>query len=121
MKTSSPTTMLRRTSRSTSLIRLAAASAQALQAESAQFATTQPEIIIKTREQGGKIVGYYNLKTRGSYAIGVPEGSPVKTLAHMKGKTLGVSSLSSGGIPIIVESLADAGVVAPIENSLKPR
>lgn len=84
--------------------------AQALQAGSAQFATTQPEIIIKTREQGGKILGYYNLKTRGSYAIGVPEDSSIKTLADIKGKTLGVSSLSSGAIPIIVESLVDAGV-----------
>lgn len=83
---------------------------QALQGGSAQFATTQPEIVIKLREQGGEAVVIYNLKTRGSYAIAVPEGSEIDSLEDLKGKTLGVASLASGAIPVIVESLKEAGV-----------
>lgn len=83
---------------------------QALQGGSADFASTQPEIVMKLREQGGEAVVIYNLKTRGSYAIAVPEGSDIASLEDLKGKVLGVASLASGAIPVIVESLKEVGV-----------
>lgn len=65
---------------------------------------------MRLREQGGNAVAIYNLKTRGSYAPAVPEGSPIRSLKDMKGKVLGVASLATGALPIINESLKEASL-----------
>ncbi len=86
------------------------ASAQVLVSGTAQFATTQPEIAMTVREQGGNVVAFFNVKKRGGYAIAVLPNSPLKTLADLKGKQIGVASLGSGAVPIVKQSLADAGL-----------
>jgi len=44
------------------------------------------------------------------WALAVPKGSDIKSVADMKGKRLGMFSLSSGGIPLIKGYLLDHGV-----------
>ena len=86
------------------------AAIQLLISGSAQFATGAAEVIMQTRDKGGKVKAVYDIKRRSGWAIALLPDSPVKTLADLKGRTIGVQSLASGGIPIIRQSLAEVGL-----------
>jgi len=45
-----------------------------------------------------------------TFDIVVPEDSPVKTMADMKGKTIGVSDLAGGEVPMTRASIVEAGL-----------
>jgi len=63
----------------------------------------EPVAII--RQQGIKIKNYYTAYQANIYGIAVPEDSPIKTFADLKGKTIGVTSMASAGV-IIARALA---------------
>lgn len=86
------------------------AAAQVLQSGGAQFATTAAEVIMQMREQGGDPVSVFNVKRRGGWAVGLLPDSPVKQLADLKGKTIGVQGLGSGVVPLLKQSLAGLGL-----------
>ena len=86
------------------------AAAQVLQSGGAQFATTAAEVVMQMREQGGDPVSVFNVKRRGGWAVGLLPDSPVKSLADLKGKTIGVQGLGSGVVPLLKQSLAGAGL-----------
>lgn len=86
------------------------AAAQVLQSGGAQFATTAAEVVMQMREQGGDPVSVFNVKRRGGWAIGLLPDSPIKQLADLKGKTVGVAALGSGVVPLLKQSLAGLGL-----------
>ncbi len=86
------------------------AAAQVLQSGGAQFATTAAEVVMQMREQGGDPVAVFNVKRRGGWAIGLLPDSPIKQLADLKGKTVGVAALGSGVVPLLRQSLAGLGM-----------
>jgi len=57
------------------------------------------------RPQGVKAKNFYTAYQGNIYGIAVPEDSPVKTFADLKGKRIGVISMSSAGV-IIARALA---------------
>jgi len=63
----------------------------------------EPVAII--RQQGIKIKNYYTAYQANIYGIAVPEDSAIKTLADLKGKKIGVTSMASAGF-IVARALA---------------
>jgi NitT/TauT family transport system substrate-binding protein len=57
------------------------------------------------RPQGVKALNFYTAYQGNIYGIMVPQDSPVKTFADLKGKTIGVTSMASAGV-IIARALA---------------
>ena len=56
-------------------------------------------IAMKQRQPNLPVHMYYNQERASSYQIIVLPDSPVKTVADLKGKTIGVPSLASGAVP----------------------
>ncbi len=71
------------------------------------MATVEPLII--GRQKGAKIVAVYNHVREPIYTIAVPADSPVKSLKELKGKSIGVLSLSSGAVPFAKAMLKAEG------------
>jgi len=65
----------------------------------------EPVAII--RQQGIRIKNYYTAYQGNIYGIAVPEDSPIKNFADLKGKKIGVTSMASAGV-IIARALATA-------------
>jgi NitT/TauT family transport system substrate-binding protein len=63
----------------------------------------EPVAII--RQQGVKIKNFYTAYQANIYGIAVPDDSPIKTFADLKGKKIGVTSMASAGV-IIARALA---------------
>src|SRR5437868_10022634 len=63
----------------------------------------EPVAII--RQQGIKIKNFYTAYQANIYGIAVPEDSPIKTFADLKGKKIGVTSMASAGV-VVARALA---------------
>jgi len=63
----------------------------------------EPVAII--RQQGVKIKNFYTAYQANIYGIAVPDDSPIKTFADLKGKKIGVTSMASAGV-IVARALA---------------
>src|SRR6266849_5357242 len=70
-----------------------------------QYGLPSIEPLAIIRPQGVKVKNYYTAYQSNIYGIAVPVDSPVKTFADLKGKRIGVISMSSGGV-IIARALA---------------
>jgi NitT/TauT family transport system substrate-binding protein len=70
----------------------------------------EPVAII--RQQGIRIKNYYTAYQGNIYGIAVPEDSPIKTFADLKGKKIGVTSMASAGV-IIARALATSNGFNP--------
>jgi NitT/TauT family transport system substrate-binding protein len=64
------------------------------------------------RPQGVKALNFYTAYQGNIYGIRVPQDSPIKSFADLKGKTVGVTSMASAGV-IIARALAK-------ENGMNP-
>ena len=84
--------------------------AQVLQGGSAQVASVAPESVMIVRDKGGDIKSFASLRRKGGWQVAVKQGSPIKSLADLKGKNVGVQGLSSGVVPLLKSSLADTGM-----------
>ncbi|HYF20349.1 MAG TPA: ABC transporter substrate-binding protein [Ramlibacter sp.] len=60
--------------------------------------------------KGSPLVAFYNMITQNFQMPAVPAESPVKTLADLKGKKLGVIGQATATVPIVKAVLEDAGV-----------
>ncbi len=69
-----------------------------------------PEEIVIGREKGVKIKGFHVQARTTIYRIVVPADSPIKTVAELKGKTIGVPALASGSVPFAKALVASVGV-----------
>ena len=76
----------------------------------AQFGETSPENLINAVAAGEPLVGFATIITKSIYSVGVKSDSPIKTYADLKGKTMGVSSLTSGSHPFALEALSQNGL-----------
>lgn len=72
------------------------------------MATVEPLIIGK--QKGGKLIAIYNHVRSPIYTIAVPTDSPIQKLEDLKGKRIGVLSLSSGAVPFSKAMLASVGI-----------
>lgn len=83
--------------------------AQLVIAGSAEFTMGSPEALLVGKQSGAKIIGVYNHVREPIYTIAVTDDSPVKQLSDLKGKTIGVLSLSSGAVPVAKAMLRTIG------------
>lgn len=72
------------------------------------FPSPEPQAILKP--QGIKVRTFYTAYQSNTYGLAVPADSPIKTFADLKGKTIGVTSMASGGVIIARAMVADAGL-----------
>lgn len=87
-------------------------SAQALQSGSADFAVTNPEVVMQIREQGGSLTVFQTLRRSNGNTVNVLPDSPIKALKDLKGKTIGGVSWGAGGALYLTKVLADLGIGA---------
>jgi NitT/TauT family transport system substrate-binding protein len=69
-----------------------------------------PEEILIGREKGVKIKGFYVQARTTIFRLVVPADSPIKTVAELKGKTIGVPALASGSVPFVKALVASVGI-----------
>ena len=62
------------------------------------------------RPQGVKALNYYTAYQGNIYGLAVPEGSPIQTVADLRGKRVGVTSMASGGVIVVRALVAAAGM-----------
>jgi NitT/TauT family transport system substrate-binding protein len=67
-------------------------------------------MVLELRKKGIKLVSPYAHFQQGVYRIGVLDGGPVKSLADLKGKPVGVPTKSSGAYPFLLAAARQAGV-----------
>jgi len=72
-----------------------------------------PDFLISSHDVGKDplpLKFFYNVTRLYNWQIIVPEGSPIKTLKDLKGKKIGVVSLSTGNVPVTRSMLREAGL-----------
>jgi NitT/TauT family transport system substrate-binding protein len=87
-----------------------AAGLQQLGSGNIQIVSLGPEEIIIGREKGVKIKGFYVQARTTIFRLVVPADSPIKTVAELRGKTIGVPALASGSVPFAKALVASVGV-----------
>lgn len=78
---------------------------KAVATKDVQYGVPSIEPVAIIRPQGVKIKNYYTAYQANIYGIAVPEDSPIKTFADLKGKKIGVTSMASAGV-IVARALA---------------
>src|SRR5215207_4169052 len=82
---------------------------QVVLAGSAEFTMASPEGFIAGRQSDAKAIAVYSHTREPIYTIAVAGGSAVQKLEDLKGKTIGVLSLSSGAVPVAKAMLRSIG------------
>jgi len=70
--------------------------------------SVEPILIIHPQGVKGKL--FYTTYQSFTYGMAVPADSPIQSLADLKGKTIGVISMASGGVFVARAQLASAGI-----------
>src|SRR3954451_4563322 len=78
---------------------------KAVATKDVQYGLPSIEPLAIIRPQGVKIKNYYTAYQANIYGIAVPEASPIKNFADLKGKKIGVTSMASAGV-IVARALA---------------
>jgi NitT/TauT family transport system substrate-binding protein len=86
-------------------------SAQLLQQNAAQVATTAADAIFAVRERGGDLVSFFQLKRNPGTFLTVLPDSPIKGLGDLKGKTIGAPSFGAGGGYALKQNLMEMGIM----------
>lgn len=74
------------------------------------YAIASIEPVATIRAQGVRVVNYYTAYQGNIYGIVVPEDSPVRTIADLRGKRIGVTSMASAGVILARALVANAGM-----------
>jgi NitT/TauT family transport system substrate-binding protein len=74
-----------------------------------------PAAILPAVARGQKLKFFYTYAVKNLFDLVVPEDSPVRTVADLKGKTVGITDLGSGEVPLVRALLAAANL-RPGEN-----
>jgi NitT/TauT family transport system substrate-binding protein len=82
---------------------------QVVLAGSAEFTMASPEGFIAGRQSDAKAIAVYSHTREPIYTIAVVAGGAVQKLEDLKGKTIGVLSLSSGAVPVAKAMLRSVG------------
>jgi len=91
----------------------AGASLQALQqmvAGNAQFAEINASVAVQANVDTKLPVRVAMANGVLDWSVAVPQGSPIKSVADLKGKTVGIFSLATGGLPMLKSYLKANGV-----------
>jgi len=83
---------------------------QQLAAGNIQFTTVGPEVALMAREKGVKVKSFYVVNGVTIFRVVVPRDSPIQTAADLRGKTIGVSALTSGAVPVARAVIASGGL-----------
>ena len=78
---------------------------KAVATKDVQYGLPSIEPVAIIRQQGVKIKNFYTAYQANIYGIAVPDDSPIKTFADLKGKKIGVTSMASAGV-IVARALA---------------
>jgi NitT/TauT family transport system substrate-binding protein len=81
-----------------------------VQSGRAEFASSQPEAVLKVREEGGDLVAFYTLKRNNGSKVYVLPNSPVTKLEDLKGKRIGAPSWGAGAGLVTRYSLSSLGI-----------
>jgi len=74
------------------------------------MAMVAPAVILEAVAQGKQVTVPYTDKNKGLFSIVVPEDSPIRTPADLRGKTVGVTDFGSGEMPIVRSITGKAGL-----------
>lgn len=74
------------------------------------FSFPSPEPLAILKPQGVKIRIFYTAYQSNTYGLAVPVDSPIQTIKDLKGKTIGVTSMASGGVIIARALTAESGL-----------
>jgi NitT/TauT family transport system substrate-binding protein len=83
---------------------------QQLAAGNIQFATVGPEVALIAREKGIKVKSFYVMSRVTIFRVVVPADSPIQNVGDLRGKTIGVSALASGAVPVARALVASGGL-----------
>ena len=87
-----------------------AQAAQVVLSGAGDIATTMAEGVLQLRAQDADLTAFYEIKRYNGFAIGIPEGSELASLADLVGHTIGFP-VAGGGVQLIVdESFRLAGL-----------
>src|SRR3954464_2138714 len=78
---------------------------KAVATKDVQYGVPSIEPVAIIRPQGVKIKNFYTAYQANIYGIAVPDDSPIKTFADLKGKKIGVTSMASAGV-VVARALA---------------
>jgi NitT/TauT family transport system substrate-binding protein len=78
---------------------------KAVATKDVQYGVPSIEPVAIIRPQGVKIKNFYTAYQANIYGIAVPDDSPIKDFADLKGKKIGVTSMASAGV-IVARALA---------------
>ena len=90
---------------------------KAVATKDVQYGLPSIEPLAIIRPQGVKVKNYYTAYQANIYGIAVPEDSPIKTFADLKGKKIGVTSMASAGV-IVARALASEQRLQPGQGRL---
>lgn len=93
---------------------------QLTNAGTSDFTIATVEPLLSAMQQGADLVAYYNHTREPIYTIAVTKESEIQSLEDLKGKTIGVLSLSSGATAFAKAMLAGAGIDPDSDVSLLP-
>ena len=88
----------------------AAAAIQLVIGGRATAAIANPSSEMIAVQKGSTVKFYYSAQRGDIFGIGLPEGSGLRTLQDLKGKTIGVTSFASGGTIYAKGLLSEAGL-----------
>ena len=74
------------------------------------FSLPSVEPLAIARAQGMRAKIYYTAYQGNIYGLAVPADSPIRTISDLKGKTIGVTAMSSGGVLVARAEAATAGL-----------
>jgi NitT/TauT family transport system substrate-binding protein len=87
-----------------------AAVLQALSADQAQFGRPGPGPVLSARARGVDVVFLYNMMTKSSFGIVVPEDSPHQSVEELKGTVIGVGTADGAEVSFARGVLSSAGM-----------
>jgi len=85
---------------------------KAVATKDVQYGVPSIEPVAIIRPQGVRIKNFYTAYQANIYGIAVPDDSPIKTFADLKGKKIGVTSMASAGV-IVARALAQSNGLNP--------
>lgn len=75
-----------------------------------QIGAAVPETVFPALDRGQRLTMVYNWCRKPVAMLAVPDGSPIRTIADLRGATIGAQSLSAGPVQLAKASLAQAGL-----------
>jgi NitT/TauT family transport system substrate-binding protein len=82
------------------------------------FALPSAEPVLVIRPQGADVKFFYTAYQNNIYGFAVPDDSPLKTVAELKGKKIGVIGMGSAGAIVARALITDAGMDATKDVSI---